>query len=346
MRGFDYVSAEKRLWDVETLRLIGDIREHKGRLDVYLKERADSLKMTTESANQRAVETACAFEGINVPKSRIKALVTKKAEPQNDSERDIIGFYNAYTTVCSSFDSMPVRLRYVQQLHRELFYYARSVGGNFKKTNESITATDTFGNEIVLFTPATPYETPGAIDEICNKYNRAETDGTADPLLLIPLYILDFLSIRPFEEGNERVASLLISLLLFRADYNIGRYVSIDALILASRSEYFNALRKSQIGWNEGHEDATPFIKFFLGIVRDAYIEFESKIDLFGDKLSALETVRKAAQNAKSFTKAEMQELCPTLGKTSVESSLRRLTEQGVLKRYGSGRATNYTLAK
>jgi Fic family protein len=272
--------------------------------------------MTEESARLRTVEAANALENISLPKSRIKAICLGKAEPQTENEHTVLGFYSAYSTVISEYESMPARLRYVQQLHRELFSHVRGVGGNFKKTNESITAIDAFGNEIVLFTPTAPYETPGAIDEICNKFNRAESDGALDPLLLIPMFVLDFLSIRPFSEGNERVSSLITSLLLLRSGYSIVKYISIDALILSARAEYFNALRKSQLSWNEGREDATPFIKFFLTVLKDAYLEFEDRIDILGNKMSALDTVRRACERARDFTKAEMQTLCPNLSKT------------------------------
>ena len=344
MRGFDYAAIDKRLWDGEILRLIGDIRERKGRLDVYLKENAGTLGMAAEAARLRSIESANAIENIFVPKSRIKQICAKKTQPQNDSEQDILGYSEAYRTVLEGYDSMPVRLRYVQQLHRELYSYARGVGGNFKKTHESIKAVDSLGNEIVLFTPMTPYETPGAIDEICNKFNRAESEGRVEPLLLIPIFILDFLSIRPFSEGNERVSSLLTALLLLRSGYSVIKYVSIDGLIEESRSEYFTALRTSQHGWSEGREDVIPFVKYFLCRLLDAYREFEERIDIFGEKQSALESVRKAAYAAEKFTKAEMQELCPRLGKTSVESSLRRLVLEGVLSRHGSGRSTYYEL--
>ncbi len=342
MRSFDYASIDKRLWDGEILRLIGDIRERKGRLDVYLKENAGTLGMAAESARLRAIEAANAIENIFVPRSRIKQICAKKTEPQNDSEHDILGYSDAYKTVLDGYDSMPVRLRYVQQLHRELYSYIRGVGGSFKKTHESIKAVDSLGNEIVLFTPMTPYETPGAIDEICNKYNRAESEGLIEPLLLIPIFILDFLSIRPFSEGNERISSLLTTLLLMRSGYNVIKYVSLDGLIEESRAEYFTALRTSQHGWSEGREDVIPFVKYFLGVLLDAYREFEERIDIFGEKQSALESVRKAAHAVQKFTKAEMQELCPRLGKTSVESSIRQLVLEGVLSRHGSGRATYY----
>ena len=297
--------------------------------------------MTAEGAKLNTVEAANAMENIVVPKSRIKLVCSKKTAPQNDAEQGILGYFTAYETVVESFDSMPVRMRYIQQLHRELYPHVRS-GGNFKKTHESITATDSLGNEIVLFTPMTPYETPGAIDEICNKYNRAESDAVTDPLLLIPIFVLDFLSIRPFSEGNERVASLLTLLLLLRSGYTIGKYVSIDKLIAEARPQYYNALRTSQLGWNEGREDVTPFVKFFLTVLRDAYREFEDRIDIFGEKQSAFEIVRNAAHRTRSFTKAEMQQLCPTIGKTSVESSLRKLVELRELTKEGSGRATFY----
>lgn len=196
----------------------------------------------------------------------------------------------------------------------------------------------------VLFTPLPPYETPAAIDQICESYNRVIDTQEIDPLILIPVLIHDFLCIHPFNDGNGRMSRLLTTLLLYRSGYYVGKYISLESKIARNKDLYYDALEASQHGWMEGTDDPTPFIKYLLSVILAAYRDFDDRMELVDGKRSALEVVRQAAESKLGkFTKTDMMEMCPTLGKTSVESSMKKLVEEGILVQHGKGRATFYT---
>ncbi len=258
-----------------------------------------------------------------------------------------MGYRDVLNTIHESYEYIPLRPSYILQLHRDLYRYSeKGIGGSFKNTQNYISATDTAGNTFVLFTPLPPYETPGAIEKICDSYNRVIDTQEIDPLILIPVAIHDFLCVHPFNDGNGRMSRLLTTLLLYRAGYHVGKYISLESKIAKNKGLYYNALEASQGGWHENRDGPTPFIKYLLSVILAAYRDFDERMELVSDKLPAIEVVRRAVESkVGKFTKTDILEFCPTLGKTSVESSLKQLVDEGVLVKHGKGRATFYTRA-
>lgn len=199
------------------------------------------------------------------------------------------------------------------------------------------------GHSEVLFTPLAPYETEEALDKICEEYNKVIGNLELEPLIAIPTFIHDFLCIHPFNDGNGRMSRLLTTLLLYRSGFYVGKYISLEAKIAKSKDLYYDSLNKSQDGWHEGSEDATPFIKYILGTILAAYKDFEDRFSIVEEKLPAIEMVRKASLNKVGrFTKQDIRELCPSLSISSVEGALRKMVSKGELKREGSGKSTCY----
>ena len=256
-----------------------------------------------------------------------------------------MGYRDVLNTIHESYEYIPIRPNYILQLHRDLFQYSeKGIGGHFKNTQNYISATDANGREFVLFTLLPPYETPAAIDAICESYNRILDAKDVDALILIPVFIHDFLCIHPFNDGNGRMSRLLTTLLLYRCGYVVGKYISLESKIAKNKNLYYDALETCQHGWYENQEDPAPFIKYLLRTILAAYRDFEDRVDLVSEKLPAIEIVRRAAyKKIGKFTKSDIMELCPTIGKTSVESSIKMLVDRGVLVKHGSGRATYYT---
>ena len=165
-----------------------------------------------------------------------------------------------------------------------------------------------------------------------------------DALLLTPVFIHDFLCIHPFNDGNGRMSRLLTTLLLYKSGYVIGKYISLESKIAKNENLYYDALEACQRGWYENQEDPAPFIKYLLRTILAAYRDFEDRVDLVSEKLPAVEVVRRAVYGKiGKFTKRDIMELCPTIGKTSVENSIKQLVDRGVLVKHGSGRSTYYT---
>lgn len=345
MRTFDYSILKNRNWDSEILGLVAQIHEYKGRQELYLKQKPEELDRLVELAKIQSTEASNEIEGIRTTNTRLRQLVADKTTPRNRDEEEIMGYRDVLNTIHESYEYIPIRGNYILQLHRDLYQYSeKGIGGSFKNTQNYISAMDAKGHEFVLFTPLSPYETPQAIDAICGNFNRVMDNQEVDALVLIPIFIHDFLCIHPFHDGNGRMSRLLTTLLLYRAGYVIGKYISLESKIGKNKVLYYDALEECQQGWHENKEDSTPFIKYLLRIILAAYRDFEERVDLVGEKLPAVELVRRAVYGKiGKFTKSDIMELCPTIGKTSVESSIKTLVDNGLLVKHGSGPSTFYT---
>lgn len=347
MREFDYTKLKDRTWDSEILSYVAQIHEYKGKQQILLRRRPAELERLVEIAKVQSTEASNEIEGIRTTNTRLKQLCADKTTPRTRDEKEIMGYRDVLNTIHESYEYIPLRPSYILQLHRDLYRYSeKGIGGSFKNTQNYISATDAAGNTFVLFTPLPPYETPEAISQICDSYNRVIDTQEIDPLILIPVLIHDFLCIHPFNDGNGRMSRLLTTLLLYRSGYHVGKYISLESKIARNKDLYYDALEASQTGWYENTDDPTPFIKYLLSVILAAYRDFDERMELVGERLSAIEVVRQTVESKiGKFTKSDMLEFCPTLGKTSVESALKQLVDEGILIKHGKGRATFYTRA-
>lgn len=344
MRSFNYSKLNDIRWDSEILGLVAQIHEYKGKQALFLKQKPATLEKLVEIAKIQSTEASNKIEGIVTTATRIKQLCNQKTAPRNRDEEEISGYRDALALIHESYEYIPVKSSYILQLHQVLYRYSqRDIGGRFKNTQNYITEIRENGEQIVRFTPLEPIETPAAVDAICESFNRECDCCKIDPLILIPAFIIDFLCIHPFNDGNGRMSRLLTTLLLYRAGYAVGKYVSLESKIENTKEDYYEALKKSDIDWNTEENDITAFIKYILGTVLAAYRDFEERITITEGKASALDLVRNAVNNTiGKFTKNEIMQLVPSAGKTSVENSLKALLGEGVIERVGKGKATFY----
>lgn len=344
MRTFNYSAIRDYLWDSEILGLIAAIYKEAGKQELYLKQRPEELEKLIEIAKIQSTEASNAIEGIVTTSTRIKQLVEEKTTPKNRDEQEIAGYRDVLNIIHENFDVIPISQNYILQLHKILYSHMNNfMAGKTKNVQNYISATYPDGHVQVLFTPMAPCENPEAIDKICEEYNLAIGNMELEPLILIPVFIHDFLCIHPFNDGNGRMSRLLTTLLLYRNGFYVGRYISLEGKIAKNKDLYYDALSRSQDGWHEGTEDIIPFIKYMLGIILAAYKDFEDRMDLIGVKLSALEIVRRASKNKLGrFNKQDIRELCPNLSDSSIEGALRKMLSSGELKREGKGKNTCY----
>lgn len=344
MRSFHYSEMKKQMWDSEILGLIAAIYKEAGKQEMYLKQRPEELEKLVEIAKIQSMEASNAIEGIVTTSTRIRQLVEEKTTPKNRDEQEIAGYRDVLNLIHESFDVIPITQSYLLQLHKIMYSHMNNpMAGRTKNVQNYISVTYPDGKVNILFTPLAPYETPEALDRICEEYNRVIGNMEVEPLIAIPIFIHDFLCIHPFNDGNGRMSRLLTTLLLYRNGFYVGKYISLEAKIAKNKDLYYDALRQAQVGWHEGKEDAVPFIKYLLGTILAAYKDFADRFALVETKLPALETVRRASQNKIGrFTKQDIRELCPALSISSVEGALRKLVASGELKREGAGKKTCY----
>ena len=348
MRDFNYSVFKDRKWDSEILGYIAAIYKEAGKQELYLKQRQEELEKLVEIAKIQSTEASNAIEGIVTTNTRIRQLVKEKTMPKNRDEQEIAGYRDVLGIIHENFEAIPLSQNYILQLHKILYSHMNNpAAGKTKTVQNYITATYTDGNTEVLFTPLAPYETPKALDRLCEEYNYVIGNMELEPLLAIPIFIHDFLCIHPFNDGNGRMSRLLTTLLLYRSGFYVGKYISLEALIAGHKDLYYDALYESQQGWHEGKDDPLPFIKYMLGIIIAAYRDFEDRFAIVEIKRPALEMVRLATQNKIGrFTKQDIIEFCPSLSLSSIEGALRKLVESGEIKRDGKGKNTFYYRTK
>ena len=344
MRNFNYSAIKDQKWDSEILGLIAEIYKEAGKQELFLKQRPEELEKLVEIAKIQSTEASNAIEGIVTTNTRIRQLVEEKTTPRNRDEQEIAGYRDVLSVIHDNFDTIPITQNYILQLHKMLYSHMNNpLAGRTKTVQNYISATYPNGHVETLFTPLAPYETPEAMDKICEEYNRVIGNMELEPLIAIPIFIHDFLCIHPFNDGNGRMSRLLTTLLLYRSGFYVGKYISLEAKIAKNKDLYYNSLAESQIGWHKGTEDVVPFIKYILGTILAAYKDFEDRMALVETKLPAIEMVKRASENKIGrFNKQEIRELCPTLSDSSIEGALRKLVASGELQRNGKGKNTCY----
>ena len=280
MRTFNYSAIKEQKWDSDVLGLIVAIYKEIGKQELYLKQRPEELEKLVEIAKIQSTEASNAIEGIVTTSTRIRQLVEEKTTPRNRDEQEIAGYRDVLSIIHESFDAIPITQNYILQLHKILYSHMNNpLAGRTKSVQNYITATYPDGHVETLFTPLAPYETPEALDRICEEYNRVIGNMELEPLIAIPVFIHDFLCIHPFNDGNGRMSRLLTLLLFYKAGYIVGKYVSMEMLIENTKETYYEALQASSTGWHEKENNYEPFVKYYLGIMLKAYNEFESRIE-------------------------------------------------------------------
>ena len=345
MRDFDYITGPAKLLTPDIVQMAGRIHEHKGKQELFLEANIDELKTLLEVALIQSTGASNRIEGIFTSDKRLEELVSQQAEPRNRSEQEISGYREVLATIHESYEYINPRPNIILQLHRDLYSYSQgTAGGNYKNSDNVIAETDVEGNQKARFIPVPAFQTAEAMEELCARFLEAWDADRIDKLVLIPMFILDFLCIHPFNDGNGRMSRLLTLLLFYKAGYIVGKYVSMEMLIEKTKETYYEALQVSSNGWHEGKNSYEPFVKYYLGIMLKAYNEFESRVEhLKHRSLSKPDRIKTVIDNkVGKITKKEIMELCPDISRVTVERTLTDLVKSGYIAKVGAGPSTGY----
>ena len=345
MRIFDYRKKPEKLLTPEIVQMIASIHEHKGKQELFLEANQDELKTLLEVAMIQSTGASNRIEGIYTTDKRLKELVSQKAEPRNRSEEEIAGYREVLAMIHESYEYIVPRSNMILQLHRDLYSFSRgAVGGNYKNSDNLIAEIDSEGHEKVRFIPVPAFQTAEAVEELCNRFWEAWEADYIDKLILIPMFVLDFLCIHPFNDGNGRMSRLLTLLLFYKAGYIVGKYISMEMLIEKTKETYYEALQASSGGWHENENAYEPFVRYYLGVTLKAYNEFENRVEhLKNRSLSKPDRIKALIdQKIGKITKKEIMDTCPDISKTTIERTLTELVKNGHIAKVGSGPATGY----
>lgn len=345
MRKFDYIKQPEMLLTPEFVQMIASIHEHKGKQELFLEANIDELKTLLKAALIQSTGASNRIEGIFTSDKRLEELVSQKSEPRNRSEQEIAGYREVLATIHESYEYVVPRPNIILQLHRDLYSYSQgAIGGSYKNSDNVIAEIDAEGHQKARFIPVPAFQTAEAMDELCSRFLEAWEADHMDKLILIPMFILDFLCIHPFNDGNGRMSRLLSLLLFYKAGYIVGKYVSMEMLIEKTKETYYGALQASSTGWHENKNSYAPFVKYYLGIILKAYNEFENRVEHLKNRtLSKPDRIKAMIdQKVGKITKKEIMELCPDISKVTVERTLTELVKSGYIAKVGAGPSTGY----
>ena len=260
MRTFDLIKESQSLMNNNIVNLLSSIHEYKGKQELYIEAKPDILSNLLSIAKIQSTSSSNKIEGIYTTDERINKLVNNKVKPKNRNEEEIAGYRDVLNTIHENYDYIDISSNIILQLHRDLYKYSgKTYGGKFKNTQNYIEETLEDGTKVIRFMPLSPVETPVAIEMLCNNYNDIINKGDIDPLLIIPIFIFDFVSIHPFNDGNGRMSRLLTLLLLYQAGYIVGKYISIEKIIEETKETYYDSLKNSSINWHNNKNDYMNF---------------------------------------------------------------------------------------
>ncbi len=349
MRKFDLLNEISSLMNNNIVNLLSTIHEYKGKQNLYIEAKPDILSRLLSIARVQSTSASNKIEGIYTTDQRINEIVNKNVEPKNRNEEEIAGYRDVLATIHENYDYIDINSNVILQLHRDLYKYSGlSFGGKFKNSQNYIEEELEDGTKIIRFTPLTPVETPIAIEELCNSYNEVISKGEIDPLLVIPVFILDFASIHPFNDGNGRMSRLLTLLLLYRAGYIVGKYISIEKIIEETKDTYYDSLEKSSVNWHNNENDYSYFVEYYLGVILAAYKDFSSRVEyLTNKKMTAIERISIIfMENISPISKSYIMEKCPDISETTIERSLSTLLNENKIEKISGGRFTEYRWIK
>lgn len=345
MRTYDYNKKWQQLLTPEIVTMLSQIHEFKGEQNLFIEAQSDTLTQLVEIAKIQSTEASNKIEGIFTSDERLKKLVTNKTIPRSRNEQEIAGYRDVLSTIHDSYEFIPVRPSIILQLHRDLYKFSgKSIGGAYKNADNVIAEEDNEGNRFVRFQPIPAWETPKSIEALCDAFDDAIARNEADPLLIIPMFILDFLCIHPFNDGNGRMSRLLTLLLLYRAGYIVGKYISIEKVIETTKDTYYEALQSSSQGWHEEENDYAHFVRYMLGVILSAYRDFSSRVRVLTTSgMSKPDRIREIIKDTLGkITKTEIMQKCPDISQVTVQRTLNDLIKNGDIIKIGGGRYTSY----
>lgn len=346
MRKINYEDNWKKLLTPEIVSHLTAIHEFKGEQTLFIEAHADELEHLLEIARIQSTDASNRIEGIYTSDERLKLIALDKTMPKTRNEFEIAGYRDVLNTIHISYEHIPIKPSIILQLHRDMYKFsAGDMGGRYKINDNVIKEEDSVGQQKIRFVPVTAWETPEMIEKICNEFDEILKNELVDPLLVIPMFILDFLCIHPFGDGNGRMSRLLTLLLLYRSGYIVGKYVSIEKLIEISKDTYYEALQESSVNWHEGENSYEPFVKYMLGVIVNAYREFSSRVKLLTTSdLSKPERVKEVIKETLgTITKTEIMKKCPDISQVTIQRALAELLEKEEIVKIGGGRYTKYT---
>jgi Fic family protein len=298
------------------------------------------LKSLREMALIESAESSNRIEGVTVERNRLRPLVIGNTRPRDRSEEEIVGYRLALNWIHTNYHKIPVTPETCLRLHALAQGGTSGDAGHWKTTQNDIIEIFPDGRREVRFRPLTPDLVPEAMEELCLSYRHAIDQLKVTPLLTSACFVLDFLCIHPFRDGNGRISRLLTLLLCYQHGHEVGRYISFERIVEQTKEDYYEALKISSTGWHEGKHDFLPWFTYLLSVWRMACRELEAHAERQRPKRgSKTDLVEYALENMIGpFGISDVEQLCPSVSRDTIRLVMNRWREQNKLEMLGKGR--------
>ena len=321
------------------LKSLQALAEYRGKQELFSRQSPQVLESLRQVAMIESGESSNRLEGITAPRERILALVQDGTAPRNRSEQEILGYQDVLDLIHGNHAGLALSTETIQRFHEMMMQYTAESGGHWKTQDNVIIERYEDGSRHVRFRPTLAEETAQAMAQLVECYDDAVRRDGKEPLVIIPLVILDFLCIHPFEDGNGRTSRLLTLLLLYRHGYDVGRYISLERIFEQTKESYYNTLERCSQGWHEGAHDTFPWISYFWGVMLAAYKEYEQRVGTLRTGRGAKgDQIRQSVERKLGpFRTVDIEVECPGVSHEWVRRVLREMRDEGLIEFQGRG---------
>ena len=340
MKSFSKPFLQSLTLSNELVRMVRGMGEYKGRQELFKKQAPEILENLRQVALIQSAESSNRLEQVIAEPTRFREIMAERITPKDRSEAEIAGYRDVLNTIHSSASHIPFTEKVIRQFHRDMMKYTGLPGGTWKSTQNEITETRPDGTKRIRFTPLEPFHVADYMVRLHELFNDEISKQAIDPLVLVPLYILDFLCIHPFLDGNGRISRLATLLLLHQHGYEVGRYISLERIIENTKDSYYDILESASAGWHQGKHDPTPWITYFFSTTLAAYDEFERRANIsISGRGSKTTMILSAIDNfAGDFSISDIERACPLVGRDMVRHVLNKLRGDGKVVNLSKGR--------
>ena len=337
----------------DLLNLLSEVDEFKGAwraLGTLAPERLNALRHV---ATIESIGSSTRIEGSKLTDREVEKLLSKIEIKKFDSrdEQEVAGYAETMETIFHSFDDIPITENHLKQLHRDLLRYSQKDErhrGEYKKLPNNVVAFDADGKMVgVVFETATPFDTPRRMTELVEWLKDARELGRLHPLLIVAVFIVTFLEIHPFQDGNGRLSRILTTLLLLQAGYIYVPYSSLESVIEQSKDNYYLALRQTQQSLHTEMPNWQPWLLFFMRALQQQKRRLAAKVEREKGSLASLsELAGKVLDYVRDHGRVTTRDMVREFGASpnTLKTTFGSLVKKGLLVRYGGGRSIWYGL--
>lgn len=336
-------AAEPATIPMSTSWYLSDLSEARGKQELYTRQAPQKLQALREHALVESAISSNRIEGIEVDKSRVATLIFGHSSLHDRDEEEVRGYRHALKLIHEDGAKLPISETTIKQLHR-LSRGEIWDAGAYKEKDVDIIQTYPDGRSRVRFKSVSAAETPPAMAEMIELWQRGMRERWVHPLVLAAALDLDFLCIHPFRDGNGRVSRLLFLLASYHCGLEAGRFISLERLIEQNKERYYEVLEQSSQGWHEGKHDPWPTINFLLFILKEACKEFEQHVGHLksprGEKTATV--LAAISRQHGAFRVADLQSECPGVSVDLIRKVLARLQKEKQVNSLGTGRSAQW----